>query len=119
LNFNLSGKIYTVRIEFIFFLYQIKTEKAARAVGRKNFERRSVLKLCTFSSINSRLLTIFVFGGSCGIGFANQLTLKRELEPMSRKILENEKVLDFVSRDAVNWALTRLCSVYKFVGLLI
>jgi hypothetical protein len=38
---------------------------------------------------------------------------------MSRKILENEKVLNFVSRDAVNWTMVKLCSVYKFVGFLI
>lgn len=38
---------------------------------------------------------------------------------MSGRILQNEAVLNFICRDAVNRLMIKICSVYKYVGFLI
>lgn len=38
---------------------------------------------------------------------------------MSQRILENEVLLNLVSRRPVSWAFLKLCTAYKYVGLLV
>jgi len=38
---------------------------------------------------------------------------------MSKQILGTDAILNFISKDAVNWTMIKLCSVYKFVGYLV
>lgn len=38
---------------------------------------------------------------------------------MGRQILRTDAILNFISKDAVNWTMIKLCSVYKFVGFLV
>jgi hypothetical protein len=38
---------------------------------------------------------------------------------MSRRILENEVLLNLVSHSAVSWAFLKLCTAYKYVGLFV
>lgn len=38
---------------------------------------------------------------------------------MGRQILGTDAILNFISKDSVNWTMIKLCSVYKFVGYLV
>lgn len=38
---------------------------------------------------------------------------------MSRQISGTDAILNFISKDAVNWTMIKLCSVYRFVGFLV
>lgn len=38
---------------------------------------------------------------------------------MGRQILETGAILNFISKDSVNWTMIKLCSVCKFVSFLV
>jgi hypothetical protein len=56
-----------------------------------------------------------------GIEIAKKIFEKREVSQiiMVRRILRTDAILNFISKDAVNRTMIKLCSVYKFVGFLV